>query len=262
MAMNRFFVVVAATALAFSYSIGPTPALAGKPGDKGKPAPTTARTIEFSGRQWQVKQFEDRRVGPGPNYFSDDAENLWVDAQGRLHLAITYRDNRWYAAEVISNETFGYGTYRWYLDSRVDALASNVVVGLFTWHDRSRYNHREIDIEFARWNDAQHPGGQYVVQPWDTPGNLTTFAMPTALAQSTHQFVWSRSDVFFESLVGHRASPSGPSDVIAQFLYAGADVPRTGGENARMNLWLFQGGPPSDGQPVELVISGFEFVPG
>jgi hypothetical protein len=228
---------------------------------KGKPIRPVVRTIQFSGLEWEVKQFEDRRAGPGPNYFSDDSENVWVDGAGRLHLAITFRDNRWYAAEVISKDSFGYGTYRWYVDSPVDVFPSNVVVGLFTWHDRARYNHREIDIEFARWNDPQHPGGQYVVQPWDTEGNVATFAMPYGLPESTHQFSWSRKEVFFESLIGHRASPSAPVDVISQFFYAGSDVPRSGGENARMNLWLFLGDPPADGQAVELVISGFEFIP-
>ena len=228
---------------------------------KGKPVRSDARTITFSGLEWEVKQFEDRRIGPGPNYFSDDSENVWVDGAGRLHLAITFRDNRWYAAEVISRDSFGYGTYRWYIDSPVEDLASNVVVGLFTWHDRARYNHREIDIEFARWNDPQHLGGQYVVQPWDRAGNIATFAMPNGLAESTHQFLWSRREIFFESLIGHQASPSAPADVVSQFLYTGSDVPRSGGENARMNLWLFLGDPPADGQAVELVIAGFEFIP-
>ena len=35
-----------------------------------------------------------------------------------------------------------------------------------------------------------------------------------------------------------------------------------GGENPRINLWLNEGTPPSDGQPVEVVIEAFEFIPG
>jgi len=39
------------------------------------------------------------------------------------------------------------------------------------------------------------------------------------------------------------------------------DIPRPGDENARINLWLMHGLPPSDGQEVEVVIRKFEFVP-
>lgn len=46
------------------------------------------RTIIFAGHQWGVK---DGFHGPGPNEFSDSAENVWVDGAGSLHLKITNR---------------------------------------------------------------------------------------------------------------------------------------------------------------------------
>ncbi len=39
------------------------------------------------------------------------------------------------------------------------------------------------------------------------------------------------------------------------------DIPYPGDENARINLWLLNGLPPSNGQEVEVVIRKFEFVP-
>jgi hypothetical protein len=44
--------------------------------------------------------------------------------------------------------------------------------------------------------------------------------------------------------------------------YSGPGVPVAGGENARMNLWLFQGRAPLSGQPVEVVLERFEHVAG
>src|SRR5204862_4160118 len=44
------------------------------------------------------------------------------------------------------------------------------------------------------------------------------------------------------------------------WIYA-LDVPRTGDENVRMNLWLFTGAAPTDNQEVEIVIKSFAFVP-
>src|SRR5574341_1745935 len=39
------------------------------------------RQISFSGYMWNVKK-SNGRVGPGPNYFSDSTQNVWVDLSG------------------------------------------------------------------------------------------------------------------------------------------------------------------------------------
>ena len=67
------------------------------------------RFSDFSGYRWSTK-VQDRPAGPGPNYFSDREEDLWVDEEG-LHLTISQRDGKWYCTEVILQESFGYGTY-------------------------------------------------------------------------------------------------------------------------------------------------------
>jgi len=66
------------------------------------------RTIIFSGYKWKVKSSESK-AGPGPNYFSDKEEDVWVDNEGKLHLKITKKDGKWYCTEVISDSSFGYG---------------------------------------------------------------------------------------------------------------------------------------------------------
>jgi hypothetical protein len=38
-------------------------------------------------------------------------------------------------------------------------------------------------------------------------------------------------------------------------------VPPAGNGNARINLWLNGGAPPSDGEEVEVIIESFEFMP-
>jgi len=219
-----------------------------------------ARTISFSGHVWQVKTSKGR-VGPGPNYFSDAASNVWVDSQGRLHMVIRKTKGRWECAEVVSNSSFGLGTYRWYLDSAVHALDRNVVLGLFTWNDAPEFNHREIDFEAARWGNAADPtNAQYVIQPYDVPGNTFRFTIPAGLTQTTHAFTWRTSSVEALSLKGSQATPASPSDVLYQHTFT-AGIPQPGGENARANLWLYQGRAPSNGQSVEVVIRKFEFVP-
>src|SRR5690348_11190411 len=108
---------------------------------------TAVRTISFSGYQWQVKSSRGK-TGPGPNVFSSSNQNVWVDGQGRLHLAITHSGNRWYCAEVLATQSLGYGTYTFTLDSSVGALDPNVILGLFTWSNDPSFAHRELDVEF------------------------------------------------------------------------------------------------------------------
>jgi len=212
---------------------------------------TGPRTIAFSGSSWAVKA-STGLVGPGPNVFSDSPENVWVDAAGQLHMRITHKDGRWLAAEVILDRSLGYGTYRFKLASPTGRLDPNVVLGLFSWIDDPAYNHREIDVELARWGDAgATQNAQYAVQPADRVGNLSQFVQPDA-PPTSHQFAWAPNRVSF-------ASSSGASTVAA-WKYSRADVPKPGDERTRINLWLDHGRPPTDGAEVEVVLSQFSFT--
>lgn len=223
---------------------------------------TTAkvRTIQFSGYEWRVKSSSER-VGPGPNYFSDSGNNVEVDAKGRLHLRITKRGERWYCAEVISEKSFGYGTYRFYLDTKADVLDPGVVLGMFTWSDDPAYSHREIDIEISRWGDANNKNAQFVIQPYTRPQNIVRFQIPRRLDKTMHWFRWEPNSVSFQSLMGLNSGPGHDNAIIRKHSFA-EGIPQAGDENARMNLWLINGQPPTDNGVVEIIIEKFEFVPG
>lgn len=217
-----------------------------------------SRRIEFSGYLWAVKDHGNQKAGPGPNFFSASTNNVWVDNAGRLHMKITKSKGKWVAAEVISLCSFGYGTYRFYLDSEVDALDPNVVLGLFTWSDDPADNHRELDIEFARWADPNNLNAQYVVQPYDAGGHIFRFWQPAVSPQSTHEFLWKAGSAEFESRTGHSTPEQG--GVIASYNFFDG-IPSAGNENARINLWMFRGRGPTNRKPVELIVNRFEFEP-
>lgn len=220
------------------------------------------RKLEFSGYTWKVKASETR-AGPGPNYFSDREEDVWVDAEGRLHLRIVHRNGRWYCTEVFTEAPLGYGKYIFRLASRVDQLDKNIVLGLFTWDDIAvEHSYREIDIEFSRWGEERDDYAQYVIQPWSRYGNLHRFNMVLTEDNSTHGFDWRADQVFFQSLKGHQPFPGPISEEIGSWMYTGGDIPPAGEGNARMNLWLFGGSPPSDLENAEVVITVFEFEVG
>lgn len=213
-----------------------------------RPAPSGPTSVEFSGFEWTVKD-HNRKIGPGPNFFS--ASNVEVDAQGRLHLRIRPSGRKWTTAEVIANASLGYGTYTWTL-APVPNLDPNVVLGLFTWNDAPDFAHREIDIELARWGNAADPtNAQYVVQPWDADDHDERWTLGSGLGSTIHSFTWTEGRVDFVSTRADDGS------VLRRWSYVGSDVPVPGGENPRMNLWLFRGAAPTDGQAVEIIIESF-----
>lgn len=223
---------------------------------KASPPP---RTITFGGQEWTVKKSEGK-YGPGPNYFSDAQENVSVDKEGRLHLKITYRDGKWQCAEVISKKSFGYGTYRFDIANSTQ-FDPQIVWGLFTWHDTdTAYHNREIDIEFSRWtkkeDDKEKENAQFVVQPYERPENIRRFTIPAEVAASTHSFTWLPDQVQFQSR-RLTAQPPKPEDTLQSWTYRGADIPKPGGEQLHINLWLFRGKPPTDGKEQEVVIQQF-----
>jgi hypothetical protein len=225
--------------------------VASAPAQAAKPSPPQPpREIQFSGYTWLVKDSGGAKWGPGPNVFSPSTDNVWVDPAGRLHLKIVKSGSQWRSAEVISKASFGYGTYRWTLASDVSSLDPQVTLGMFTWHDTSAdYAHREIDIEVARLGNASNPtNAQFVVQPYDLGGHTFRYTVPPAVA-STHEFTWRESSIGF--LSGTTSWLFGDA----------AAVPRAGGENARMNLWLFRGRAPLNRTAAEVVFERFEHVP-
>jgi hypothetical protein len=223
------------------------------------------RRIEFSGLQWSAKE---ALWDPGPNYFSASPKNVWVDDQG-LHLKITRVNGRWLCPEVISEQTFGYGRYIWTVAGRVDQLNENVVFALFTYDlVTPQPNHGEIDIEFSRWgNRGSAANAQYVVQPYTEPGSLHRFGTQLPEEITTHILEWGPEAIRFQTLRGDYPTAPDASDILHAWDYppsqvrSHATVPQALAGNARMNLWLSKGIPPSDRNEVEVVIRRFTFVP-
>jgi hypothetical protein len=216
------------------------------------------RQIQFSGYTWKVK-YSETMDGPGPNYFSDRPDDVWVDTNGKLHLKVAYHDGKWYSTELITVASFGYGSYTFKLATKPDILDKNVVLGLFTWDDSAPQDgYREFDIEFSRWGQDINENSQYWVEPQTYNGGYYyRFNMISPGDYSTHRFIWSSSDITFSSYYG--LTPD-PGNQIASWVYNGPDLAQAGQGNVRIDLWQIDGQPPSDGQPVEVVIDSFSFV--
>jgi hypothetical protein len=225
----------------------------------GDETPDGRRGLQFAGYTWHVREARDLQ-GPGPNYFSDSPDGVWLDDAGSLHLRVAPGDDgRWYGVEIISSTSLGYGTYQFTVDSRLDDLDPNVVLGMFTWSDDPAENHRELDIEFAHFGKPTAPIGRYTVQPYTVYSNVFLFAQPDTMA-STHSFHWDPSGVTFQSWSDASGGPAGNTTSFAQHVFDGPP-PTPGDERVHLNLWLDAGKAPVDGQPVEIVVRNFAFTP-
>jgi len=231
------------------------------------------KSLQFASRTWNIKK-ANSPVGPGPNRFSDSANNVWSDADG-LHMTIRKKGNNWFSTEVILDESLGYGTYLFQTDTRQDILDPYATFGAFTWDNFGDSPDpgnpfREIDIEDSRWGNPANPfNTQYVVTPFQIPGNIHRFTFPdlSADARLTRFLTWSPEKIEFYTLRGHHTPTNfTPADVIDQYVYLhnGTSnlVPVPGRENFRFNLWLNTGHTvPFSGTDVEVVINDFSFLP-
>jgi hypothetical protein len=154
-------------------------------------------TITFGGLEWYIKD-APIQVYPGPQFFI--RENAYLDSSGQLHLRISRCGDSWCSAEIYTKEAVGYGSYRFNIASPLNNLDPNVTLGLFSWDGQAgEQNNREWDIEFCRWGNAVVPfNSQYVVQPYNTAGNLQRFTVISP-NPSTHTVSWTPSQVSFVS---------------------------------------------------------------
>ena len=174
-------------------------------------------TLSFGGLTWNIKS-PPVQVYPGPQFYQQN--NAFVDAAGQLHLRLSQCSGSWCAAEIYTRDVVGYGTYRFTINSQLNALDPNVTLGLFPWDgEASDESNREWDIEFGRWGNANATANaQYVVQPYNAPNNLNQFLMSPA-AVSTHSVTWLPNQLTFSSSAG---PPGGGGALIYQWNYPGS----------------------------------------
>jgi hypothetical protein len=219
--------------------------------------------VDFAGYTWLVRSYGG---GPGPNEWRE--ANVVVDADG-LHLTIQQDGEVWTCAEVLMmGDPLGFGTYEFEVTGDLAALDTNAVLGLFNYPGSGEIGPdgtNEIDIEIAQWGDLQNPNRlNWNIYPAVEGGGKGNHALPLSLPAggSTHRFTWSAQSIDYASFEG--LASAGATQPIGSWTYAPAEPARDIPQSplvVHMNLWLTQGRPPSDGQPVRVTINDFRFTP-
>lgn len=220
-----------------------------------------AKQLRFAGYDFIVK--EGKRMGPGPNNWA--TSQAFVDTKGRLHLRFSEKKGKWLAGEVWSVSRFGFGTYEIEFEGDIYGLDKNVVFGFFNYptEDVGPDATNEIDIEFARWGNSHYKPLNYTV--WPAKAGLKyahkTFNVSRGYRKSIHRFTWKADSVVY---VSQQLRASGSVERETYWAYTPSDYSDRISSSpmpVHFDLWGLQGGAPSDGKPVEVIINRFTFTP-
>ena len=218
----------------------------------GKASGPPARTVDFSGYRWTVRQIPSDRGGP--NEYHPD--NVRVDADGALHLSVTQRRGRWTSAEVSLSRALGYGTYAFSVRDTGD-LDPAAVMTFYTYDEAVPVEHfREMSLTIERSGPRARTGGRYVLQPGSVAGNVAGFVVPPGVV--THSLRWEPGRAVFVANRGRK--PALASGRVEHEFTVG--VPSSGDERVRIALYYYRRNSPLPPQGnVEVVIERFQFFP-
>jgi beta-glucanase (GH16 family) len=202
----------------------------------------SATEIEWAGTRWIA------RSGVG----KPCASNRWneevasVDAEGWLHLTLArMTDGSFACVELESTKRFGFGRYAFEIRGPIGDIDPDVVLGVFMYPpaDVGPDGTNEIDIEIARWGDANAPQINYTAWNRSQPGKRhAALPAPANTSQSTFAFTWQRDMVIWSSSL-HDGRPVTVQGGVA-------DQP----QKLMINLWLFKRPEPRRGKEVEFII--------
>ena len=210
--------------------------------------------LRFSGYDWKIQTVSAIRGGLNNLY---DADNVWTDDSGAMHLRIIKKEKGWTCAHVILARSLGYGTYRFVVRD-TSHLEPAVVLSMHTfdkWGGDQHY--RELDVEIGHWGDpGSTDNAQYGIQPFYVPGNVAQFREPPGTL--THLMVWEPSRASFKTFRG--SSPRLAAPPVYEHTFT-SGVPTPGQEFLEFMLYNVA----SDRNPMqkgtEVVIEKFEYLP-
>lgn len=208
-----------------------------------------ARTISWSGYAWDVRPPGSGE--PGPNLWSDSPANVRVDGSDLVLSIVKDASGRWTSAEIDSQQHLGYGTYRWVVDTDLNALDADEVLGMFTYGGSSPSNN-EIDIEPSHWGNLGWPSGSATI--WQDAGaglNQSKTFSYSSRPPYVNQFEWEPGRITY--LITDAAGTT----LFGWTVTSGVPIPSS--EVPVINYWRFENAPPAGARSMRL--SSFTWTP-
>ena len=235
-------------------------ASAGTAGVPAKSDLTSAYPVLWQGELWLARESPVTTQMPNHNYWLATPQTVFTDDQDRLHLVAKQCGLNWCGVGLgTAKNDYGYGTYRFVLDTPLKKLDPVAVVGMFTYNKDVRPSQQESDVELSRWGQPSPsaPNAQWVVQPWTWPGHLVKFTAPRSSSMA-YEFTWRPKSVTFRARLG-----TSPSGTIVNSWKSTAALPGTPvpGTEVHLNLWFQGGQAPYSGKSQEVIFRSFSYKP-
>ncbi len=227
------------------------------------------QSVIWKGHTWKVTNGAMAGVSPG------SGNNVFIDANGFLHLKISHHGSSWTAAELFTTDKMGFGTYQWQIEGAIDSMDPTTVLGFFPYGPAAGIGadgENELDIEFSKWNNTVPTNADFNYYPptgygkKDRGGEAISadqenfsFSL-TGRTLTTARTIWSPTKVVGIVMLGLQPLHS-LSNVLHTHTYAPANPAAHIPQSALplgINFWSFQANPSLD---QEIVIRDFLYVP-
>jgi hypothetical protein len=221
--------------------------------------------IAWSGLLW-VPRTSVQPEQAGHNYWSPSPSNQFIDPQGRLHLKIVNTLGTWRASQLTSVENdFGYGTYRWVVDTPLQNFDPVTVLGLFTFNrtavdpnapQQGQAGHNESDFELTKFGRGRNTfNAQATVQPYWVAGHYRRMTLPKSAPTLGYEMTWAPSGTTFVVRLGGDAA----GRILYKWKTSLTSGPPRSGTTVNMNLWPWYR-PPDSGMTQEAIIRSFSYT--
>src|SRR5258706_141495 len=177
--------------------------------------------------------------------------DIFVDANGYLHMKITNSGGSWTAAETFTQDKIGFGTYQWQIEGNVDNMDKATVLGLFPYGPVAGIGgdgEDEIDIELSKWNNTCSCNADFTFWPATGHGNLGpaedlfNFSLGGGNLV-TARFVWRSNSIVGYVMSGLVPIGNAPTNILATFTFTPTDYTSRIPQVALplgINFWVFQ----------------------
>jgi hypothetical protein len=228
--------------------------------------PFTAPAFSWSGHNWIARDYDtwpSSELGGGPHYNSTEWYSSLVQPQpdGSLKMTLENKGSYPVAAQIVSEDSYGYGTYQMTVTGDFNSFHPGLVFGsMFTYDytDGPDGGHNEINAaEFSNWsgtgvqssnNYFQDSGGEAIVS------GLTS--LPSGSIAITTRMTWQPNKIVWDTFVG-----SDTNGTRLSHYESTTNVPTPNNEQVNVNLWVKGSDPDRENVPTTSVyLNSFSFT--
>jgi glucosylceramidase len=205
-------------------------------------------TLSWKGYTWAVRDSEGQ---PGANDWA--ANCAWIDTNDDLHLTVRTNGAAWYCGQVETEQSLGFGTYRWQMVVNPSQLNTNLVAALGTVGDPAH----GLGIDYTRAYADAPTNMRFAVEPYYEAGHEQYATESFTGDVLTCEVQWNPRQARFRTWYGHTDAPE-TGALVSDWTYEGDDVPNDTNEVVRMALWMYDTVPPD--QDTEWIFTDFNYI--